>query len=81
VFTSVAETVALGIAAPLASLTSPERALLVPLCARSKRVLTMVNIHKRMKLYLHVRIVRILVSGYPEGCCLGRILEDDSLAI
>jgi hypothetical protein len=55
----------LGITAPLASVTVPERALDVPLCAWSKHALTMANIHKKMRLYFLVRIVRTLVSGYP----------------
>jgi len=44
--------------------TTPERALLVPLCARIKHGLTTVNIHKKRKLYLHARIARTSTSDW-----------------
>ena len=66
-------TVARGTAAPLGSVTSPEMAPLVPLCATIKHGLTTVNIQKKRKLYLHARIARtstsdwFLVLGLREG--------------
>ncbi len=59
-----------GNTAPLGSVTSPERALDVPLCACTKHGLTMVNIAKRMRLYFHVRIAPITALRLSCGVCL-----------
>ena len=80
VFVSVIVTDARGTAAPLGSVTAPERALLVPLCARIKHGLTMVNTHRNVKLNTHARTARTSTSGWILLLAAGVIREGNRQA-